>query len=344
MASAPCLQYREGSFPVLLVDPHATAELEEVGPFIQGWPENKLEVAEEMNEWHDVGSGEAFEAACRKLGAPGFRPVLPRGLVDLNRGWKGRAKDEQETLFSKGAISAWGLQHLNPDALDPLEQRYRGALEQLRKASQNLKGFVEMHSYGDLGSTYDLQNGGRPLRRSEAAVVVSTPWASQQPVGLARLLPGDLRGTPKKLERLVDLELEKQGFKLGPSPYPIQGPWALGIRYLAARWFQWLAEKGHLPMETAEHLAMLAWVNEQDAEAEAVATGKVPEHGKLCGIRDLAVKMGEWSHSASDLGEVFQREAKCFTLVIEMRCDLAPRAEAFGLAIAEALHKYSAED
>jgi len=51
--------------------------------------------------------------------------------------------------------------------------------------------------YGDLGSTYDLQNGGRPLRRSEAAVVVSTPWASQQPVGLARLLPGDLRGTPK---------------------------------------------------------------------------------------------------------------------------------------------------
>ena len=56
-----------------------------------------------------------------------------------------------------------------------------------------------------------------------------------------------------------------------------------------------------MPMETAEHLAMLAWVNEQDAEAEAVATGKVPEHGKLCGIRDLAVKMGEWSHSASDL-------------------------------------------
>ena len=59
-----------------------------------------------MNEWHDVGSGEAFEAACRQLGAPGFRPRLPRGLVDLNRGWKGRAKDEKETLFSKGAISA----------------------------------------------------------------------------------------------------------------------------------------------------------------------------------------------------------------------------------------------
>eukprot|EP00435_Cladocopium_sp_Y103_P060626 s376_g22.t1 len=332
--ASPCLQYREGSFPVLLVAPHATAELEEVGPFIQGWPDNKLEVAEEMNEWHDEGSGEAFEAACRKLGAPGFRPVLPRGLMDLNRGWKGRERDEKETLFSKGAISAWGLEHLHPDALEPLEERYRGALEKLREASKNLKGFVEMHSYGDLGSTYDLQNGGRPLRRSEAAVVVSTPWATQQPVGLARMLT---KAHPrKKLERLVDLELEKQGFKLGPSPYPIQGPWAISTRYLAARWFRWLAEKGHLPMETAEHMAMLAWVNEQDAEAEAVATGKVPEHGKLRGIRDLAVKMGEWSHSASNLGEVFQQEAKCFTLVIEMRCDLAPRAEAFGLAIAEA--------
>ena len=58
-------------------------------------------------------------------------------------------------------------------------------------------GSMNLPGYGDLGSTYDLQNGGRPLRRSEAAVVVSTPWATQQPVGLARLLPGDLRGTPK---------------------------------------------------------------------------------------------------------------------------------------------------
>ena len=78
----------------------------------------------------------------------------------------------------------------------------------------------------------------------------------------------------KKLERLVDLELEKQGFKLGPSPYPIQGPWALGIRYLAARWFQWLAEKGHLPMETAEHLAMLAWVNEQGCRGRSRGNGQ----------------------------------------------------------------------
>ena len=159
---------------------------------------------------------------------------------------------------------------------------------------------MEIHSYGDLGSTYDLQFGGRPLRRSEAAVVLSTPWATQRPVGLARLLPGDLRGTPKSLERLVDQELEKQGFKLGPSPYPMQGPWAISTRYLASGWFRWLAQKGHLPLETAQHLATLAWENEQDAEAEAVATGQVPEDSpKLRGVRELAVKMGEWSHDAS---------------------------------------------
>ena len=75
------------------------------------------------------------------------------------------------------------------------------------------------------------------------------------------------------------MELEEKGFRLGPSPYPIQGPWAISTRFLAARWFQWLAQKGHLPAETSEHLSMLAWVNEQDAEAEAVATGQVPEHG-----------------------------------------------------------------
>ena len=44
VAMTSSLQHRKGSFPVLLVAPHATAELEEVGPFIQGWPNNKLEV------------------------------------------------------------------------------------------------------------------------------------------------------------------------------------------------------------------------------------------------------------------------------------------------------------
>ncbi|CAJ1344622.1 unnamed protein product [Effrenium voratum] len=322
----------------LLVAPHAVAELEGVGPFIQGWPGNRLEVAEEMDEWHDHGSGEAFEAACAQLATPGFRPVLPRGLLDLNRGWRGRS-EAAESLFGKGALSSWALQRLKPGAPEALETWYRACLEQIREASAECRGFVEIHSYGDLGSTYDMQNGGRPLRRSEAAVVLSTPWATQRPVGLARLLPGDLRGTPKELQRLLDLSLERHGFQLGPSPYPLQGPWALSTRFLAARWFHWLKEQGHLPAETAEHLALLAWKDEQDAEMEAVAMGTVPEHGNFRGVRDLALKMGEWSHAAGQLGEVFARSG-CFTLVVEMRCDLVKHAEKLGAAVAEALRQY----
>ena len=41
---------------MLLVAPHATAELDTVASFVAGWPENRPEVAEEMNEWHDEGS------------------------------------------------------------------------------------------------------------------------------------------------------------------------------------------------------------------------------------------------------------------------------------------------
>eukprot|EP00913_Durusdinium_trenchii_P003972 g3679.t1 len=287
------LQRREGGAdraPVLLVAPHATAELDTVASFVAGWPENRPEVAEEMNEWHDEGSGEAFE-------------------------------------------------HLKVGASELLETWYRNALHEIRMASELGHGMVEIHSYGDLGSTYDRLRGGRPLRRSEAAVVLSTPWATQLPVGLARLLPGDLRGTPKArenaaLERLVDEELERAGFHLGPSPYPAQGPWALSTRFLAARWFRWLAQKGHLPSATAEHLVTLAWCNEHDAETEQVATGQLDarnDHSRLQGVRELALRMGDWSHAASQLGDEFCKEAGCFTLVIEMSPPVLP----FGRAACE---------
>ena len=62
-----------------------------------------------------------------------------------------------------------------------------------------------------------MQNGGRPLRRSEAAVVLSTPWATQRPVGLARLLPGDLRGTPKET-RKTGQEEQKRQFAVSKRP------------------------------------------------------------------------------------------------------------------------------
>ena len=67
--------------------------------------------------------------------------------------------------------------------------------------------------------------------------------------------------------------------------------------------------------------------------------GTVPEHGNFRGVRDLALKMGEWSHAAGQLGEVFARSG-CFTLVVEMRCDLVKHAEKLGAAVAEALRQY----
>ncbi|CAE7237757.1 unnamed protein product [Symbiodinium sp. CCMP2456] len=331
-----------GDADVLLIAPHATVPADNAGPFIAAWPHNKDEVTEEMNEWHDEGSGEAFEVAVSKLAAPGFRPRLPRGLMDLNRGWRGRT-EKTETLFGKGALSSWAAEHIHPDGNDALEKWYRAALSTIQAAAAERRGFVEIHSYGDLGSTYDRESGGRPVRRAQAAVVHSTPWATQFPVGLARLLPGDLRGTPKPLERALDLCLEENGFKLGPSPYPTQGPWALSTRFLASRWFLWLGEKDHLPKEAAEHLASLAWQDEHDPEMEAVATGKVEaQSGKLRGVRELAVMMSEWSHRPGDLGDTFGRETRCFTLVVEMRCDRTDDAESFGQAVAKALSAHLA--
>ena len=147
----------------------------------------------------------------------------------------------------------------------------------------------------------------------------------------------------KPLERALDQCLEKNGFKLGPSPYPTQGPWALSTRFLASRWFLWLGEKHHLPKEAAEHLASLAWQDEHDPEMEAVATGKVEANsGKLLGVRELAVMMSEWSHRPGDLGDTFGRETRYFTLVVEMRCDRTDDAESFGQAVAKAVSAHLA--
>eukprot|EP00440_Ansanella_granifera_P070937 gb/GFBE01076990.1/.p1 GENE.gb/GFBE01076990.1/~~gb/GFBE01076990.1/.p1 ORF type:complete len:357 (+),score=65.78 gb/GFBE01076990.1/:1-1071(+) len=341
-APTPPLVLRNGTGRVLLVAPHALTELEAAKPFLNSQSEIQAQLAEEVAEWHDDGSGEAFEEAARRLGAPGLRPVIPRGLMDLNRGWKGRA-EAKETLFGKGALSSWASEHLQPGAREALEGWYRGAIGMIQDASKDRKGFVEIHSYGDLGSTYDKEAGGRPVRRSEAALVLSTPWATQYPVGLARLLPGDLRGTPKALERSMDQALERNGFRLGPSPYPATGPWALSMRFLASRWFAWLADTGRLPAATAAHLATLAWTDEQDEEAEAVAKGEREESDRLLGVRKLALDMGEWSHSAGRLGEEFLEQAGCFTAVVEMRNDRVQDAAAFGLAIAEALFEYAKE-
>ena len=280
-------------------------------------------------------------AAARHLGAPGLAPILPRGLMDLNRGWKGRV-EAKETLFGKGALDAWAAAHLREGGREALEGWYRAALGQIRAAAEAAQGFVEVHSFGDLGSTYDKQAGGRPVRRPEAALISATPWASAYPVGLARLLPGDLRGTPWPLERAVTDALQVRNFRVGPAPYPTQGPWALSARFLAARWFRWLAQTGRLPMATAETLVALAWTDEQDPRLEAAATGQSEEPADLVGVRDLAKAMGAWSHDAGQLGDIFLSEDKAFTLVVELRNDRTDDAEPFGLAVAEGLQGYLA--
>eukprot|EP00930_Biecheleria_cincta_P083085 TRINITY_DN72714_c0_g1_i1.p1 TRINITY_DN72714_c0_g1~~TRINITY_DN72714_c0_g1_i1.p1 ORF type:complete len:260 (+),score=47.41 TRINITY_DN72714_c0_g1_i1:56-835(+) len=217
----------EGSGPVLLVAPHATAAFEAAAPFVDSSPEVQAKLAEEVAQWHDEGSGEALEAAVHQLSAPGLRVVIPRGLMDLNRGWQ--ARDEAtESLFGKGALNTWVKGNLRDGASEVLEKWYRAAMLQIKEAADKCIGFVEIHSYGDLGSTYDQEAGGRPVRRSEASVVLSSPWATQYPVGLARLLPGDLRGTPKALERQLDAAMERNGFCWGPAPiqHRVLGPCA----------------------------------------------------------------------------------------------------------------------
>lgn len=84
--------------------------------------------------------------------------------------------------------------------------------------------------------------------------------------GLPMCALHDVRG--QALERLVDEELERAGFHLGPSPYPAQGPWALSTRFLAARWFRWLAQKGR---GDATKIGRVCWTFELvSAEVEHV--------------------------------------------------------------------------
>ncbi len=340
---SPALRFHapagRGGAHVLLVAPHATTPLGAAVECFVGSDDVQESLHARVADWHDEGSGEAMLAAADVLGAPGARPTLPRGVLDLNRGWKGRV-EAKETLFGKGALDAWTVAHLVPGAEGDLELWYREALGQLAGASAGARGFVEVHSYGDLGSTYDRDAGGRPVRRPEAAIIEAVPWATAYPVGLARLLPGDLRGTPWELVREVGDALGAAGFRVGPSPYPSQGPWALSTRFLAARWFAWLARSKVIPVATALRLAHHAWHDEQAAEVDAIAAGGIAETSGLVGVAELAKRMGAWSHDAGDLGRRFLEADGAFTLVVELRVDRAAEAEAFGRAVGAGVGKF----
>jgi hypothetical protein len=328
-----------GSTLVTLVAPHAHAPAERAVELVIDDPGVQHELLDRIADWHDEGSREALDAANAATGWTALRPTLPRGLVDVNRGWRGR-QEEKETLFGKGAVDQWIRASLRPGSLERLESWHRRALDQIRTTSAESRGIVELHSYGDLGSTYDRHAGGRPVRRSEAAVVHGAPWANAYPVGIARLIPASLRGTPWALERLVGDALAGVGINVGPSPYPTTTPWAVSPRFLADRWFRWLGRTGRIPAATADHLATLAWTEEQDEEVDAAAEGTAPEPAHLKGARALARRLGAWSHEGGALGDAFSAEDPSFTLVVELRVDLVERAPEVGAAVARAVRSF----
>ena len=330
-----------GSERVVFVAPHAIAPVAAALPFVYfGGTEGESspvqrELAERVDTWHDMGTAEALDAATAEIGALGLRPTLPRGLIDLNRGWKGRV-EEKETLFGKGALDAWVRARLSPGAEGALEAWYRGAMLELRDATASSMGLVELHSYGDLGSTYDMAAGGRPIRRSASCVVRGSPWNTPFPVGVARLIPASLAGSSWELESKVARELSPIGIALGPSPYPQLLPWNLTARFLAARWFRWLGEIGRIPSETAENLATLAWVDEQAAAVDLAVTSGADSPG-LVGSSALAAELTAWRHTGAELGDQFLAETGVFVLGMELRIDLVSRASLWGAAIARAV-------
>ena len=140
---SPALRFHapahEGGAPVLLVAPHATSPLGAAAGCFVATDDVQAALRARVADWHDEGSGEAMIAAADVLGAPGAHPTLPRGVLDLNRGWKGRA-EAKETLFGKGALDAWTVANLIPGAEGDLELWYREALGQLAGASAGARG------------------------------------------------------------------------------------------------------------------------------------------------------------------------------------------------------------
>ena len=328
-----------GATPVVLVAPHTVAAIGPAVRFVAADPTVQAQFAAHVLEWEDVGSLEAFGAAVTGLAATGVRNALPRGLIDLNRGWRGRV-EAQETLFGKGAVDRWVGENLAPGARDDVQACYRQAIAAIRTAAQGKRGMVEVHSYGELGSTYDQLNGGRPVRRSEVAVVDATPWASARPVGLAQLIPGDLRAVPWPLYRAFGDALGARGLHLGPHPYPAQAPWTLSNRFLADRWFGWLGQQGLLPAVTAARLQELAWTDEQHPDLDAALRGEPV--AALDGAQELSRITLQWSADASVLGRRFVRETGVFATTVELRLDLAGRATDAGEGIGAAIAAYLA--
>lgn len=326
-ASAPLLVY-PGAGPVVFVAPHAAASVAGVRHLFR--PEEHEALDARVADWIDEGSLEALDAAHAVSGAPAARPSLPRAIFDLNRGEV--RPGVKETLFDKGALDDWTSTRLSPEGADALRVIHRAQIATLRELCEGRTGLVELHSYGELGSTYDQLNGGRPVRRAEACIVESMPWATATPLGLARLVPGDLIGCPWRMRRRIGDALAEYGIELGPSPYPRQGPWTLSARLLASRWFGFVAARGLLPAETAAWLDDRVWgVDAMNPRIDAAAAGQ-PDPA-LPGLDTFARRIGAWSREPSELGAEFLAETGTLAFGVELRLDLAPRADQVGMAV-----------
>jgi len=326
-ASAPLLVH-PGTGPVVFVAPHAAASVASVRHLFR--PEEHVELDARVADWIDEGSLEALDAAHAVSGGPAARPSLPRAIFDLNRGEV--RPGVKETLFDKGAVDDWTTARLTPDAAEALRAIHRAQIATLRELCDGRTALVELHSYGELGSTYDQLNGGRPVRRAAACIVESMPWTTATPLGLARLVPGDLIGCPWPIRRRIGDALADQGIELGPSPYPRQGPWTLSARFLASRWFDFIAARGLLPDATAAWLKDRVWgVDAMNPRIDAAAAGQPdPE---LPGLDTFSRHIGAWSREPSELSAEFLRETGTLAFGVELRLDLAPRADLVGMAV-----------
>lgn len=310
---------------VFLITPHAGGDFARGRTYYQDGLDTEL--ADRFEDWHEGGAAAVAVAMSEVLGVPSVQVGLPRDVVDLNRPLLVEPP-AVETLFGKSAIDAWTRGRLRPGAEAELRAYYAASMAEIRAASASARVFVEIHEYGEKGSTYDQQGAERrPFRRPPCALIPGTPWSTSDLSslrGIERLLPANLAGLPWPLELAVGNAL-RPPFIPGTSPYPTRTPWALSSRFLAAGFFAWAGRAGVLPAAAAAALADRAWGDPLVGPA-------------IEGTEALAARVAEWKgDGGAGLVDRFNEEAGVATMVIEIRNDLRADAAALGRQVGEGI-------
>lgn len=310
---------------VFLITPHAGGDFARGRSFYQDGLD--AELADRFEDWHEGGAAGVAVALSDVLGRPTTQVGLPRDVVDLNRPLLSEPP-AVETLFGKSAIDGWTRARLRPGAEAELRAYYAASMAEIRAASRSARLFVEVHEYGEKGSTYDQQGAERrPFRRPACALIPGTPWSTSDLSslrGIERLLPANLAGLPWPLELAVGARL-RPPFIPGTSPYPTRTPWALSSRFLAAGFFAWAGQAGVIPVAAAAALADRAWGDPFDG-------------APVDGTEELAARVAEWKgDGGAGLVDRFNVEARLATMVIEIRNDLRADAAALGRQVGEGI-------